>query len=83
MAATAADAWIGKAAIMADRSGGGIVLRSDELDVLEFHAQIIDGFLNQIGVFVFGLTEIHGRNPNKENAAAGMAETRGLEPGIV
>ncbi len=49
----------GEPSVMPHRSSRGIVLRRDELDVVELQAEIVDGFLNQIGIFIAGVAELH------------------------
>ncbi len=72
-----------KTAVVADRSCGRIVLGSDELHVVESEAEIVDGFLDQVGVFVAGVAKFDSRNANEENASAGVAVASGLQPGVV
>src|SRR5439155_1464517 len=40
----------GEAAIMPNGCGGRIIFRSDEFHLLIFHAEVIDGFLDQFGI---------------------------------
>ena len=68
---------------MTNRRCGGIVFGSDKLYVVESEAEIVDGFLNEVGIFVAGVAELDGGNANEENASAGVAVAGGLEPGIV
>ena len=68
---------------MTHRSCGGIVFGSDKLHVVESEAQVVDGFLNEVGIFVAGVAELDGGNANEEDASAGVAVAGGLEPGIV
>ena len=73
----------GQAAVVANRGCGRVVLGSDELYVVEVEAKIVDGFLDEVGVFVAGVAELDGGNANEQNAAAGVAVAGGLEPSIV
>jgi len=66
-----------------DRGCCRVILWSDELYVVEAEAQIVDRFLDEVGIFVAGVTEFDGRNTDEENATAGVAVASGLEPGIV
>src|SRR5271166_5526581 len=75
--------WGDEAAIVADGSCGRIVLGRDELYVVEAEAEIVDGFLDEVGVFVAGVAKLDSRNANEENASAGVAVAGGLEPGVV
>jgi len=68
---------------MSHRSRGWIVFRRHELHIVEAQTQNVDRFLNQVGVFVTGVTKFDGGNTNEENAAAGVTVTSRLEPGIV
>ena len=70
-------------AIVPHRSCRRIIFRSDELHVVEAEAEIVDGFLNQVGVLVAGVAELDGRNAHEQNASAGVAVARGLQPGVV
>ncbi len=72
-----------EAAIMADGSCSWVVLGSDELYVVEVEAEIVDCFLDEVGIFVASVAELDSRNANEENASAGVAVAGGFEPGVV
>ena len=73
----------GKAAIVAEWSGGRVVFGCDELDVGILEAKIIDGFLNQVGILVAYVAELDGGNAHEEHATGRMAIAGGLQPGVV
>ena len=73
----------GEAAIMANGCRGRIIFRGDEFHLLIFHAEVIDGFLDEIGVFVANVAELGRGHANEQNSATGMAVAGRLEPGIV
>jgi len=73
----------GEAAIMPNGRGGRIIFRGDEFHLLIFHAEVIDGFLDEIGIFVTNMAELDCGHANEQNSATGVAVARGLEPGIV
>ena len=68
---------------MTHRCGRRIIFRGDELDVLVFEAEIINGFLDQVRVFVAYLAKLYGGHADEQNSAAGVAIARRFEPGIV
>src|SRR6516165_3206854 len=68
---------------MANRGRGGIVVRSDELHVLVIESEVVDGFLDEVGVLIAHMPELDGRDPHEEDAAGGMTVTGGLEPSVV
>ena len=68
---------------MTDRGCGRVVLRSDKLYVVEVEAEIVDGFLDEVGVFVAGVAELDSGNAYEKNASAGVAVAGGLEPCVV
>ena len=72
-----------QAAVVPDRSGGRVVFLCDEFHVVEAKVQIVDGFLNEVGILIAGVAELHRGNANKKNAPTGVAITRRLEPGVV
>ena len=73
----------GEAAIMPNGGGGRIIFRGDEFHLLIFHTEVIDGFLDEIGVFVANMAELDCGHANEQNSATGVAVARGLEPRIV
>src|SRR6267142_2696740 len=68
---------------MAHGRCGRVVVGCYELHVLVFESEIVDCFLNQIGVLVAYVTELHGGHPDEQNASVGMTEARGLQPSVV
>ncbi len=73
----------GEAAIVTNRSCGGIVFGRDKLYVVKSEAEVVDSFLNKVGIFVAGVAELDGGNANEEDASAGVTVAGGFEPGIV
>src|SRR5689334_14848103 len=70
--------WIGgshrsKTSIVTNRRSGRIVLGGHELDVIETEAEIVDGFLDEVGVLVAGVAKFNSGHADKENASAGVA----------
>src|SRR5436190_2256296 len=61
----------GEAAIVAKRRGSRVILGGHELHFLEFHAQVVDGFLDEIGILVANVAELGRGYANKQNAIAG------------
>src|SRR4029077_14025326 len=68
---------------MPHRCGGGGVVRCYELYVLVFEPEIVDRFLNQIGILVTHVTELHGGHPDEQNASVRVTEAGGFQPGVV
>src|SRR5208282_403005 len=73
----------GEAAVMANGSVRRIVLGGNEFHVFVAEGEVIERFLNQIGVFVADVTELGGGNAHEENSIAGVTVASGLQPGIV
>src|SRR5208283_4937489 len=73
----------GEAAIVADRGRRRIVLGRDKLHVVELEAQVVDGFLNEVGIFVAGVPELDGGHANEQNSAAGMTVACGFQPRVI
>ena len=61
----------------------GIIVRGHKPHIVESEAENVDGFLNEIGVFVAGVTKLHGGNPNEQNASTRVTVASGFEPGVV
>ena len=72
-----------KPAIMAQRSGCRIIFGCDELHLFEFETQVIDNFLDEIGVLVADLTKFRGGHTHKQNSPAGMTVASWLQPCVV
>src|SRR5271155_2952418 len=70
-------------AVMTDRSVRGIILGGNEFHIFVSQAEIVDGFLNQVGVLIAHVTELGSWNADEENSVAGVAVARRLEPGVV
>jgi hypothetical protein len=47
------------------------------------HVEIVERFLNQIGVLVSHMAKLWSGNSDVHDPIAGVAVTRGLEPGVV
>ena len=45
---------------MTDRGGSGAVIRGNKLHVLVLETEIVDGFLDQVGIFVTYVAELGG-----------------------
>src|SRR5271169_6579834 len=73
----------GKAAVVADGCGCRIVPWGNELHFLILEAKIVEGLLNQVGIFVAHLTELGLGHPHKKRASARMTVAGGLQPGVV
>src|SRR5580693_1995246 len=73
----------GKSAIVTHRRRCWIVFRGDEFHFLKFETQIVQRFLDQVGVFVSDMAELCGGNAHEKHRAAGMAVLGGLQPGVV
>src|SRR5208283_2193134 len=63
----------GKSAIVPHCGCRWIVLRGHKLDIVEAQAQIVDGFLDQVGVLVARVAELNRWNPHEQNSPAGVA----------
>src|SRR5215470_6866465 len=72
-----------EASIVTDGRVGGVVVGGDELYVLVFEAEVVDGLLNQVGILVAHMTKLGGGNAHEEDAVAGVTIAGGFEPGIV
>src|SRR5277367_6658811 len=68
---------------MTDGSVRGVVLGGDEFYIFVAEAEIVEGFLNQVSVFVADVAELGGWNTDEQNLIAGVAVASGLEPGVV
>src|SRR5262245_48876537 len=60
-----------------------ILFRGDKLDLLEFRSLCVHGFLDEVAEFVLDVVKLGGRHADKNHVAAGVAEARGLKPGVV
>ena len=60
-----------------------IVFGSDELNVLVFQSEIIDGFLNQVRVLVADVTKLCRRYSHEKDHPIRMAIPRRLQPCVV
>ena len=63
----------GQATIVPHGGGRGIILRRDELHFLEFHAEIVDRFLDQVSVFVTDVAKFGRGHTHEKDPAAGVA----------
>ena len=72
----------GESAVVTDRSRCRIHV-GHELHILIFQAEIIECFLNQVGVLVTHVAKVGAGNAHEKNAAVGVTVTRGLEPGVI
>lgn len=60
-----------------------IIFGRDELNVLIIHVQIIEGFLDQVGILVAHVPELNCRDTHEHDPVARVAITCGLEPGVI
>jgi hypothetical protein len=72
-----------QAAIMPDGRVGRIVLGGNKFHILVSESEIVERFLNQVGVFVADVPKLGGGNAHEQNFVAGMAVPRRLQPGVV
>jgi hypothetical protein len=68
---------------MPDGRVRGIVLGGNEFHIIVAESEIVDRFLNQVGVFVADVPELGGGNAHEQNFVAGMAVACRLQPGVV
>src|SRR6202047_889434 len=73
----------GKPAIMPDRRGRWIIFRGHELHVIETQPQVVDGFLDQVGILVASVAELYCEHAYEQHSSARVAEARRLQPGVV
>ena len=55
----------------------------DEFNILEFEAEVIDGFVNQVCVFIADLLELGRGDIDEKLHSFGMAIARRLKPSVV
>jgi hypothetical protein len=72
-----------EAAVVSYRRVRRIVFGGNELYILVAEPEVVDRFLNQVGIFIANVTELGRRNAHEENAIAGVAVACGLQPGVV
>ena len=72
-----------QAAIVTDGSVRGIVFGGNELHIFVSKAENVDGFLNQVSIFVADVTKLGGGDADEEDSVAGMAVAGGFQPGVV
>ena len=70
-------------AVMPHRRRRRIIFRRHKLHFIESQPEHVHRFLNQIRVFISRVAELHRRHAHKQNAAAGMAVARWLQPRVV
>ncbi len=68
---------------MPDRRIRRIVLGGDELYVLVLEPQVVDRFLDEVGVLVSYGAELGGGHTNEQYSVAGMTVAGRLQPGVV
>ena len=73
----------GEPAIVTDGRGGRVVFRGDELHFLEFEAEIVQRFLDQIRVLVSHVAEFRRGHAHEQDRAGGVTVLRGFQPGVV
>src|SRR5581483_3896063 len=72
-----------KPAVVADRRCRRIVLRRHEFDILVFQAEIVDRFLDQIGVLVSNMLKLRRRHSDEQNGPVGVTVSGGFKPSVV
>src|ERR1700740_542907 len=72
----------GESAVFANAREGGIFFRRDEGHVIELELEVVDGFLDKIGVALANMLELRRGNAHEEHALLDVAEAGGLEPGV-
>src|SRR5580704_6673648 len=72
-----------EAAVVADGSRRFIVTQRNELYLLILEAEVVEGLLNEVGIFVAYLTELRLRYPDEKRASARVTVAGGLQPGVV
>src|SRR6267378_8502912 len=60
----------GKTAVMPNRRGRWIIFRCHELHVIETQPQVVDGFLDQVGVLVASVAELYGGHAHEQHPSA-------------
>ena len=60
-----------------------VIFRGDELNILIIHVQVVERFLDQVGVLVLDMPEVGRGNADVHDAVTGMRIAGGLQPGIV
>src|ERR1700730_6177627 len=68
----------GKPAIMPDRRGRWIIFRGHELHVIETQPQVVDGFLDQVGILVASVAELYCGHAHEQHSSTRVAEARRL-----
>ena len=68
---------------MPHRSRRRIILGRDELHVVTIQVEIVERLLDEIGIFVAHVAELHSGNANVHDPIAGVTVARRLEPGVV
>src|SRR5436190_962040 len=69
--------------IMSHRSCSRIILGRDELHVVTIQVEIVERLLNEIGIFVAHVAELHSWDANVHDPIAGVTVPRRLEPSVV
>src|SRR4030095_9303881 len=68
---------------MSHRRCRWVIVRRNELHVLVFESAVIDGLLDQVGIFVAYMPKLDRRHADEQNASVCMAEACGFQPGVV
>ena len=68
---------------MTDWSRRRIIVRGDELHLIEAQSQIVDRFLDKVGVLISTMPELRGRDPNKKDCTVRVTVARWFQPSIV
>src|SRR3954452_3012551 len=72
-----------KPAIMTYGRGSGIVFRRDKLHVLILESKIVQGFLDEVRVFIANVAKLSGGHSDEQNTSCGMAIACWLQPCVV
>ena len=68
---------------MAERGCGWIVVWRYEFDVLVIKAEIVDGFLDEIGILVADVTKLDSGDTHEQNSAVRVTVTGWFQPSVV
>src|ERR1700742_5206032 len=72
-----------ESAVFAHLRGAGILFGSGEGHRLDVEAEVVDGFLDEVGVAIADVLKVGGGNAHKKFLAFEVREPRWLEPGLV
>ena len=70
-------------AIVAHRRRSRVVFRRDEFHFLEFQAEVVQRFLDQVRVLVSDVAEFGGGHTHEKDGSTGMTVLGGFQPSVV